>query len=104
MLSLRSSAAVCMAAFCVFAAVEACIAAGTTAPPPPIELQLVASGLSNPVYVTHARDDRLFIVEQSGQIRLFQNGGLVPTPFINLAPLLTCCGERGLLGLAFHPQ
>ncbi len=72
--------------------------------PPAIQLQSVISGLSNPVYVTNARDSRLFIVQQNGQILIFQNNALLATPFLNLAPRVNCCGERGLLGLAFHPN
>lgn len=76
--------------------------------PPPVDItisEIVASGLSAPVQVTHAGDgsDRLFIVEQSGRIRILKNGALLSTPFLNISSLVSCCGERGLLGLAFHP-
>ncbi|MGI8640779.1 MAG: PQQ-dependent sugar dehydrogenase [Pyrinomonadaceae bacterium] len=73
-------------------------------PPPAIQLQSVVSGLSNPLYVTNAKDSRLFIVEQTGQIKIYQSGALLPTPFLNISSFVNCCGERGLLGLAFHPQ
>jgi len=68
-----------------------------------VNLQLVVGGLSNPIYVTNARDSRLFIVEQNGQIKIFEAGALRATPFLNATSLVNCCGERGLLGLAFHP-
>ena len=43
----------------------------------------VASGLSRPVYVTHAGDGsgRLFVVEQSGHIKIIRDGSVLPTPF-----------------------
>ncbi|MGD8395166.1 MAG: PQQ-dependent sugar dehydrogenase, partial [Candidatus Eiseniibacteriota bacterium] len=75
-----------------------------------VELETVASGLVAPVGVTHAGDGsgRLFIVEQSGQIRIVDNGVLLPTPFLDIADKLpelnTFYDERGLLGLAFHPD
>ena len=66
----------------------------------------VASGLSSPVFVTHAPGDadRLFIVEQAGRIKVLKNGVLLGTPFLDVDPLTTGGGERGLLGLAFHPD
>jgi glucose/arabinose dehydrogenase len=86
--------------------------AGTPAgggPPPPGEtgnlgLQLVASGLSDPLYLTAPTgDSRLFIVEQEGRIRIVQNGQLLTTPFLDITAIVGAGGERGLLGLAFHP-
>jgi glucose/arabinose dehydrogenase len=54
-------------------------------------------------------DPRLFVLEQNGAIRIFDaNGALLEQPFIDLAEdsggPVRCCGEMGLLGLAFHPQ
>lgn len=72
--------------------------------PPAIVLQPVASGLSRPLYVTNTGDSRLFIVQQDGQVRISQNGALLPTPFLNITSITSCCGERGLIGLAFHPN
>jgi glucose/arabinose dehydrogenase len=74
--------------------------------PATIELQLVLAGLSSPVLVTNAGDasNRLFIVEQSGKIKVLAQGATAPTVFIDLAAKLATGGERGLLGLAFHPQ
>lgn len=73
---------------------------------PTLTLRLVASDLDKPVSVTHAGDgsNRLFIVNQSGAIRILQNGNLLATPFLNVSSLVSCCGERGLLGLAFPPN
>ena len=65
---------------------------------------LVNTGLNAPVEIANDGSSRLFIVEQTGAIRIFNNGLLEATPFINLAGRISCCGERGLLSLAFHPQ
>ena len=74
-----------------------------------ITLVSLASGLALPVDIANAGDGsgRLFVVEQGGRIRIIQNGFLLATPFLNLATapsIVTSGGERGLLGLAFHPQ
>lgn len=63
-------------------------------------------GLSKPVSVTHAGDGsgRLFIVEQTGRIRVFKGGTLLAAPFLNLSPSISTGSEQGLLGLAFHPK
>ena len=72
-----------------------------------LALTPVTSGLSQPVHVTHAGDGRLFIVEQPGRIRIFKNGGLLSTPFLDISPTganrVKCCGEEGLLSVAFPP-
>jgi glucose/arabinose dehydrogenase len=68
----------------------------------------VASGLNRPVYVAApAGDDRLFIIEQRGVIKILANGGILPTPFLDidaLVPDVSGNDERGLLGIAFHPD
>ncbi|MCO6437908.1 MAG: PQQ-dependent sugar dehydrogenase [Phycisphaerae bacterium] len=80
------------------------------ADPIQIELETVATGLTSPVLLTHAGDDsgRLFVVDQAGQIRVIENGVLLPTPFLDLSAKLPTLGsffdERGFLGLAFHPD
>ena len=78
----------------------------TRGPFPTIQLQPVASGFASPVTVTNAGDGsgRLFIVQQPGQIRILINGTVLPTPFLDIHELVSCCGEQGLLGLAFHPD
>jgi glucose/arabinose dehydrogenase len=69
-------------------------------------LQLIASGLSSPLYLTTAPGDpsRLFIVEQTGAIRIFKDGAVLPTPFLNISGEILVGGEQGLLGLAFDPD
>jgi len=71
-----------------------------------VVLTPVVSGLDAPVQVVNAGDGsgRLFVVEQGGKVRVVKNGVLLPTPFINIADLLSTGGERGLLGIAFHPN
>src|SRR5712692_4706794 len=71
---------------------------------PQIALQTVATGLTQPLDLVHAGDSRLFIVQQAGQIVVFDGTRILPTPFLDIRSLVLCCGERGLLGLAFHPQ
>lgn len=72
----------------------------------PIHLRTVVEGLERPVAVVNAGDGRgrLFIVQQSGEIRIFDGARLMTAPFLDLSPIVSCCGERGLLGLAFHPS
>jgi glucose/arabinose dehydrogenase len=57
-----------------------------------------------PVYqavgLTFAPDGRLFIWQKNGQVRIFKNGALLPTPFLDLAPRVNGNGEQGLMGLA----
>lgn len=71
-----------------------------------VSVQQFATGLDQPVHITHAGDDRLFVVERPGRIRIVRPDGSVdPVPFLNIADRVNCCsGELGLLGLAFHPQ
>ena len=88
---------------------------------PPIEhgtigvtLQPIATGMGAPDYaISPPNDDRLFVVEQNGQLRYIQNGALSPTVSLDLATVPGGLGpfnagnandERGFLGLAFHPN
>lgn len=67
----------------------------------------IASGLTKPVYVTHSGDNsnRLFIVENSGKIRVFKDDKLLSTPFLDIEDRVRLKGrETGLLGMAFHPD
>lgn len=68
-------------------------------------LEEFATGLSNPVEITNANDSRLFVVQQNGIIKIIQpNGTINAADFLNISSKITFGGERGLLGLAFHPQ
>ncbi len=92
-----------VASFCL-----ACLPAsgGTT----PLTTELVATGLTNPLYVTHVPGDftRVFIVEQPGRIRILdisQNPPVLGATFLDISSIVQSSGfEQGLLGLAFHPN
>jgi glucose/arabinose dehydrogenase len=69
-------------------------------------LNLVASGLSSPLYLTTPPGDlsRLFIVEQTGAVRIVKDGALLAAPFLDISGRISAGGEQGLLGLAFDPD
>jgi glucose/arabinose dehydrogenase len=71
-----------------------------------INPKLVISGLSSPVGITHAGDGsgRLFIVLQGGKILIFDGVQILSPPFLDISSLVSSGGERGLLGVAFHPD
>ncbi|GAB4412706.1 MAG: PQQ-dependent sugar dehydrogenase [Bacteroidia bacterium] len=74
---------------------------------PAITLSPFATGLDRPVELVHAGDDRLFVVERPGRIRILRPDGSVDaTPFLNISARVLSSGsnELGLLGLAFHPD
>ena len=73
----------------------------------PIGLQSVGEHtFSKPVFLTPSPDDtdRLFVVEQDGRILILTGGQRNSSPFLDIAEQLSTGGERGLLGLAFHPR
>jgi glucose/arabinose dehydrogenase len=78
---------------------------------PIVSLRLLAEGLTAPVALT-APDDgsgRLFVVDQVGLIRVIDaEGNLLDMPFLDVRELMVNLGanydERGLLGMAFHPD
>jgi glucose/arabinose dehydrogenase len=77
--------------------------------PPPRNLHLglveVASGFTQPVFLTSPPGDaRLFVLDQDGEIWIIQNGAKLATPFLDIRSLVGFGGERGMLGLAFHPN
>jgi len=72
-----------------------------------LTLKEFVTGLSQPVGVVNAGDgsDRLFILEQTGLIKVVKNGVINATPFLNLSGVIDHLqSEQGLLGLAFHPD
>ncbi len=76
---------------------------------PGTELRLeLAARVSLPVDVTAVPGDtsRLFVVEQRGRIRIVElpDDNIVSTAYLDIRSRVTCCGERGLLGIAFHPR
>ena len=80
------------------------------AQPIEINLEVVADGFTAPLYLTHAGDGsgRLFVIDQPGQIRVIKNGILLATPFLDLTSKTITVNaffdERGVLGIAFHPN
>src|SRR5262245_20396137 len=73
-----------------------------------VMLEPVVDGLDSPLLLAAPpHDRRLFVIEQSGAIRLIKDGVLLPEPYLQLGGtdgVVLCCGEQGLLGLAFHPR
>ena len=66
-----------------------------------------SEGLSSPIELVSAPGDatgRLFIVEKSGTIRIWNGSNLLPNSFLDISSLVADDGERGLLSMAFHPQ
>ena len=68
-------------------------------------LSKISGGLDKPVHLTHAGDGsgRTFVVEHPGRIRIIKDGELADTPFLDITDRVKCCGEEGLVGLAFSP-
>jgi glucose/arabinose dehydrogenase len=80
---------------------------GATPPSELRELGLlpVAEGLAIPVHLAAPPgDDRLFVVEREGRIRVVRDGELLAEPFLDISPRVTCCHEEGLLSVAFDPD
>lgn len=88
------------------ALVAAFLAARSPASAASVSLRPVVEGLERPVSVAHAGDGsgRLFIVQQGGEILVFDGTELLPVPFLDLSSMVSTGSEQGLLGLAFHPD
>ena len=71
-----------------------------------ITIEPLIMDLHKPVAITHGGDGsgRLFITQQEGQIVIYDSARVLPAPFLDIARLIKCCGERGLLSTAFHPN
>ncbi|MEZ6242522.1 MAG: PQQ-dependent sugar dehydrogenase [Phycisphaerales bacterium] len=90
------AATICSAALCSVAGAQ-------------ITTQLITNSVSAPTFMTTAPDGsgRLFVLQRNGQIRIIENGVLLTSPFLDidsLIPNVSGQDERGLLGLAFHPN
>jgi glucose/arabinose dehydrogenase len=72
---------------------------------PNLTTQRIVDGLQAPLDLQTPAGDRhrLFVVEQGGRIRIVRDDALVATAFLDIASRISTGGERGLLGLAFHP-
>ena len=77
---------------------------GTQTVPSGFVLEDVVTGLDQGVVFDFAPDGRIFIGEKGGAVRLFENGRLKVEPFINLSDQVNSRHDRGLLGLAVHPN
>lgn len=64
-----------------------------------LPVTLVEGGFSQPLFVTHAGDSRLFVVEKGGLIKIVGGG-----TFLDISTKIAVTGERGLLGVAFDPN
>lgn len=81
----------------------------TATPVAELKLELapvVSSGLEKPLFLTNAADgsSRLFVVQQTGAIRVIRDGALLDGSYLDLSGSISAGGERGLLGLAFAPD
>ena len=80
--------------------------------PSSVKLTAIATDFNRPLYITHAGDgtNRLFLLEQSGKIWIFNDGSQSAQPFLDISGIIspsalgTGFTEQGLLGLAFHPE
>jgi glucose/arabinose dehydrogenase len=75
--------------------------------PSSYQWELFAEGLDSPLFLTHAGDgsNRIFVVEKPGRILIFENRTRLPEPFLDITGIVNSRSfERGLLGLAFHPN
>lgn len=92
----------------VYFYIVALLMSGMTLNAQTIELELYANGFDFPLDITHAGDERLFVVERGGKIKIIESdGSVLPTPFLDIDPIVFNVSnqdERGLLGLAFHPD
>jgi glucose/arabinose dehydrogenase len=100
--STRGSRAWCLAALLAFLIATPNLTSAQSR----IALERLVTGLRNPVAITHAADGsgRLFITLQAGRIMIYDGTALLPSPFLDIASLVSCCGERGLLSVAFDPR
>ena len=73
---------------------------------PRVGLEEIVTGLELPVLIAHAGDNsgRLFVAEQKGRIRIVKDGRLFESPFLDISDRVVCCGEQGLIGIAFPPS
>lgn len=85
-------------------AVPTSSARAATVLPPGFVSEAVVTNLTGPTTVAFAPDGRLFIGQKDGRVRVFQNGVLLPTDFINISAQVNNNWDRGLLGIAIHPD
>jgi glucose/arabinose dehydrogenase len=70
-----------------------------------ITVKLIAEGFSQPTFLTHSDDSRLFVSEQAGRIWVLVNGQKLERPFLDISLRVRSDAlEQGLLSVAFHPE
>ncbi len=74
------------------------------AAPACFQAQTVVSGLNLPTSFAFAPDGRIFIAEKNGDVRVFKNGALLPTPVIDISARVNNYWDRGLIGMALDPN
>ena len=73
--------------------------------PPSVELKKIVGGLNAPVDIASSgQDDRLYVVEQSGLIKIVEDGRVSQQAFLDISGRVIFSGEQGLLGLVFDPE
>lgn len=79
---------------------------GASASAQQVGLDRVATGFERPVGIVAdpVEPSRTYVLEQAGAVRVIENGAVVPAPFLDLRDHVSVGTERGLLGLAFHPD
>lgn len=80
------------------------IAAAPTAPPGFINESFISTGLNLPTAMAFAPGNTVFIAEKRGVVRVWRQGSLLAAPFIDIQDDVNGLGDRGLLGLAVHPD
>src|SRR5437588_666872 len=71
---------------------------------PKLQLTSLLSGLDRPVYLTNHGTPEIYIIEQPGIVRVWENGKLRQTPFLDISGKANVDYECGLLSIAFHPK
>ena len=116
MLRTREVVALAVGLPALFAPLGGC-SSGPDGPTPPdgngdgdgelsLAVETVVEGLARPTYLTAPDgDERLFVLEQAGRVRVVRDGELLTTPYLDIAGAVDDGGnEQGLLGMAFHPD
>jgi glucose/arabinose dehydrogenase len=73
-------------------------------PLPRIQLEPFLTGLDKPVYITHHNTNRLYVVEQTGKVKIVEDGKPLKKPFLDLSEKVNVDYECGVLSIAFHPD
>lgn len=100
---MKKGSLICFVSFInIFLILSSIVAADTF-----IGIERIATGLEEPLYVTHAGDgsNRLFVVEKSGRVLILKGGAILEKPFLDISSKVAEVGrETGFLGIAFHPD